>query len=632
MAAIKFFDTKEKGLGRLTGKGPLGGLAPYIARKHGITIKKLGEWGHHDLAEAERFIRLISNVRFTPQKGLVLEKEKNVSLLQAAAAVRYASKLKSDSSAYFPLTVKIRSNTTFDVFFTNKHEVILGGKFLEGLLLPPENKKFSDFVCAEKLKNNRELLKKDGLSPDDITDKRAFAELMVNHLKKVTFANLSNQFVFPVLGEMAKWILYLPRLRDLAMQKTETFETRFLRHTANVLADYNQIPRIVFEEGLASDENPKGLLRLFRPVEPKEKIPDQVRFDRMLFMQRVKSNLNFVRELSLRVPGRLMYATIFMHDIGKLMEEIFHHEEGYKLIEKYGLMDYWGLTETEKLIAKMVIRYHVIPGGIFIGEYSPSIFCEMFSDPQMRQIMDDGKFELFADAFTLLTICDIAALDKYLPLNRRVENFQHLNKFLKDFVGNNFTAIVADDYFENCVRIPAELRGISEYIAEEKVGLLLAGDDKFIDVNTQENDYSFYINKIRDAVRRNGINRRRWREAVSAFSHISSFNYGSKFLSTTFWEKDGGNLRVTQRSKVSSNGLFFLLALAEKVKDVDKGRGLPVVALLKNGSTGETLSYEDYDPFTKNFKDKLEKGYMPAMEAREDDGSIILDIILPKPE
>jgi hypothetical protein len=187
------------------------------------------------------------------------------------------------------------------------------------------------------------------------------------------------------------------------------------------------------------------------------------------------------------IPILLMY-----HDIGRYIDNKNHPYQSYYLVSKGNLLQYFELSDVEKLLIRKIIHYHLLIATIFTGE---STFYRIYS------LFNDSEF------IKLLSYED--AIDKFIDL---LEVFTYI-----DILGYYYTKIF-DHYIKYYEEISSKLRVVLNLWTDKDLALKkakeysqewlewrLAGALRIFQfVETKPHlTKEFYYNKLRKSIKEN---------------------------------------------------------------------------------------------------------------------------------
>jgi hypothetical protein len=411
-----------------------------------------------------------------------------------------------------------------------------------------------------------------------------------------------------------------------------------LPHVNDVFTAYYQIGSVYYDQGFMFNpkeiRKQKGLLRLF---------------DERVSENRIIHNINFLKELYVKVPNELIIPTINKHDIGKAISgEENHAVMGVKLLEKDDPIE--GSTEQDhilRLILKNSVRHHLVPSGVSsLGEYSLLCLYDIFEEPEISEIIASGKVNLFIDNLTLLTACDVAGQKKFVPLNRKIEDLAIFNRHLKKI----FSKIVKadDDTYsfyvdeEGKKYFYSELTKLAQRTSETRICHYLSGQDGNLDARTNDS-YSFYLNKLKETFSRMNISSDDRNALVAFFAMLKSFPYSGMPLNYILWsdqgEADAGE--KLEDVKINENAIRFLVYLSKTFflyfsKDLEEqlkeDRMFNITAGLFKQSGKPIHNIKRHSAFIRNFKAMINDGVscFPKVTFIAGEKNISLKIYLPE--
>lgn len=406
-----------------------------------------------------------------------------------------------------------------------------------------------------------------------IFDKRDLGEETLKGHRHLYFGEHRTQL------EALKEIDQFSHQMGLPIGLDESF-VRDMKHIRDVIMAYYQIPFLCYNPGtFVQITKHSRMWYVDRFLVGRGKYDDtqsEKSFVRLVWPavseRRIRGNFRYLQDLASRVPYQLMLQSIVCHDIGKINPSGSHPEVGAEYFDKKGFLRGWKLdgskeeVQVYRLIIKNIIRHHLVPGGISMGEYSLMCLYDMFTEDEMVKILAAGNIDLFIDALTLLTACDMAGQKKaMMPLNKRIEDAAELNAVLKGILHG-----LLDMTEENKEYLFKMLLQYSVRRSMFRLYGYLGADDQMLDVNTEGGYESFYGKKLQEAFARLKMSREEKHRLDKFLALASSFPYSAKPISFILWKGNENDLdnpgQLTgERSEVNENALRFLSFLAGQV-------------------------------------------------------------------
>lgn len=438
------------------------------------------------------------------------------------------------------------------------------------------------------------------------------------------------------------WGIVKGTLSNLKLSLSD-FRDLYLPHVNDVISAYQQIGLIYYEPRVkySSEEVKKqeGFLRLFDPG---------------VSGRRIKNNIRFLKEIYPGIPYKVILPTMIFHDLGKmnLEEEASHPEISVKWLEEDDSRESQGsykksylLDDISWLIVKNSVRYHLVPGGISLGEYSLMSIYDIFEGKELSDIISSGRVNEFIDNLTLLTACDIAGQKKHIPMNRMIEDLAVLNRFLKGI----FQKVIKKDkagnkYFmdeEGRTRFHVELKRLAERASEIRLCRYLSSQDDNRDVNTNSG-YGLYLKKLRNAFDEMNISRQDRESALKFFALLKSFPFSGAPLNRILWNNQEGSETGKKLIdlKISENAVLFLINFSKAfflylsdalLKKIEQEKDFIVTAnlLKENGKPIRSVKKNNAD--IERFVKMISEGQFPTFSFHADEKTISINISLTEP-
>ena len=140
----------------------------------------------------------------------------------------------------------------------------------------------------------------------------------------------------------------------------------------------------------------------------------------------------FTVQNELLLPILLMY-----HDIGRFVDRAAHTYHSANLIVRRGLLDAFKLSETEKLILRKTIEYHLLLATIYTGESTFFGLLSLLNDKEFTQILKtkDGKnIEFFVDLLEIFTYIDVLGYPYSRIYDHYLIYYEQINKTLQSLL------------------------------------------------------------------------------------------------------------------------------------------------------------------------------------------------------
>ena len=224
------------------------------------------------------------------------------------------------------------------------------------------------------------------------------------------------------------------------------------------------------------------------------------------------------------IPIILMY-----HDIGRLIDKNDHSIQSFQLVSRLNLFEPFALSTSEKLLVKLLIKYHLLFAKIYTGESTYFGIYALLKDPEFVELTSDENFiNRFVDLLEIFTYIDILGYSYTKIYDHYIKYYSEINLRLKNILNclpdKKSALIRAKEYSQDWLewRLAGALR-IFQFV-ETKPYL------------TED----FYFQKLKESIK----------------------TTENKLLSTLTWELITKNY-LTQSYKIQLNySLAFLMILA----------------------------------------------------------------------
>lgn len=230
----------------------------------------------------------------------------------------------------------------------------------------------------------------------------------------------------------------LPRLLEL----TETIDDNWLnRESPSIISskEYDLLLqlfpplKVIFEKGAEKEPQEFGrtLSHIFRSIA----VYNQLKKGSFQQPSLVQEKLGEVYELFSGIQGDseyLMPLILWLHDIGKMEDRENHTQAGFELVERYELLEPFGLSDEEKILIKKVIQHHLVIGTLYTGEGSFFVFKSILQDGQMQRLLSSSSLgSLWVDFSTMFTIIDLCGYPYNKLTNTHIDSYSHLMGTIK---------------------------------------------------------------------------------------------------------------------------------------------------------------------------------------------------------
>jgi len=140
----------------------------------------------------------------------------------------------------------------------------------------------------------------------------------------------------------------------------------------------------------------------------------------------------FTVQNELLLPILLMY-----HDIGRFIGRAAHTYHSADLIVRRGLLDAFKISDTEKLILRKTIEYHLLLATIYTGESTFFGLLSLLNDKEFTQILKikNGKnIEFFVDLLEIFTYIDVLGYPYSRIFDHYLIYYEQINKILQSLL------------------------------------------------------------------------------------------------------------------------------------------------------------------------------------------------------
>jgi len=220
------------------------------------------------------------------------------------------------------------------------------------------------------------------------------------------------------------------------------------------------------------------------------------------------------------IPIILIY-----HDIGRFIDRNDHPQQSYQLISRMNLLKPFNLSNSEKLLVKLLIKYHLLFAKIYTGESTFFGIYPLLKDPEFIKFKNGKKsFDRFVDLLEIFTYIDILGYSYAKIYDHYIKYYKEINLGLKNVLyclpDKKNALIRAKEYSQDWLewRLAGALR-IFQFVETKK----------FL---TRE----FYFQKLRESIKDSDnkfINNYNWELLVKeylVYSYKIQLNYSLAFL------------------------------------------------------------------------------------------------------
>ena len=247
-----------------------------------------------------------------------------------------------------------------------------------------------------------------------------------------------------------------------------------------------------------------------------------------------KKSIEIIREklLNQNSQNELIIPIILIyHDIGRCIDKNDHPYHSFQLISRKNLLEPFLLSSSEKLLIKLLIKYHLLFAKIYTGESTFFGIYPLLKDPEFIELISNENFiNRFVDLLEIFTYIDILGYSYAKIYDHYIKYYNEINSKLKNIL--------------NCLPDKKSALIRAKVYSHEWLEWRLAGALRifqFVETKpflTQK----FYYKKLRESIK----------------------TKESKFMSTLTWELIIKNY-LTQSYKIQLNySLAFLMILAFK--------------------------------------------------------------------
>ncbi len=318
--------------------------------------------------------------------------------------------------------------------------------------------------------------------------------------------------------------------------------------------------RSVFQEGRNKDNDEfqrtiRHIFRLFKIfflIKNGEFSHDTISID----------SLNIIREklLNQQSQNRLILPIILMyHDIGRLDNKKEHPQHSYFLISNQNMLNPFELSETEELLIKKVIQYHLLFATIYTGESTFYGIYSLIYDSEFNKLQNSKEnFNKFIDLLEIFTYIDVLGYSYASIYDHYVGYYDKINFKLK-----NILSLWMDK--------EAALKKALDY-SQQWIEWRIAGALRIFQyVNTRPYlKEDFYFNKIKESVNKDIEkisdvgNWNMIKELILPETFKIQMKYGLAILMLLAFGKFFRG-PIEKNEKISSNLVVFWILLSKEI-------------------------------------------------------------------
>jgi hypothetical protein len=123
---------------------------------------------------------------------------------------------------------------------------------------------------------------------------------------------------------------------------------------------------------------------------------------------------------------------LMFHDIGRLDDKKEHSYHSYQLISKRSMLDQYNLSDTEQLLIKKIIQYHLLLATIYTGESTFYGIYSLLNDSEFNILMNKKEnIDRFIDLLEIFTYIDILGYSYARIYDHYVNYYDEINDKLK---------------------------------------------------------------------------------------------------------------------------------------------------------------------------------------------------------
>ena len=245
-----------------------------------------------------------------------------------------------------------------------------------------------------------------------------------------------------------------------------------------------------------------------------------------------KKSIEIIREklLNQNSHNELIIPIILIyHDIGRCIDKNNHPYHSYQLISNRNLLEPFSISSSEKLLVKLLIKYHLLFAKIYTGESTFFGIYSLLKDPEFIKLMStENLVDRFIDLLEIFTYIDILGYSYAKIYDHYIKYYNEINFKLKNIL--------------NCLPDKKSALIRAKEYSQEWLEWRLAGALRifqFVETKPHLTE-DFYFQKLKESIK----------------------TTESKFMSTLTWELITKNY-LTQSYKIQLNySLAFLMILA----------------------------------------------------------------------
>ena len=192
----------------------------------------------------------------------------------------------------------------------------------------------------------------------------------------------------------------------------------------------------IFQEGAVKDEEEfqrtiRHVFRLFKIfflIKSGNFSHDTLSPESLIIIREKVLNQHSQNELI--IPIILMY-----HDIGRLDNKKEHPYYSYRLMTKRNMLEQFNLSDTEQLLIKKIIQYHLLFATIYTGESTFYGIFSLLNDSEFNKLLTNKEIiDRFIDLLEIFTYIDILGYSYARIYNHYVNYYDEINTKLKNIL------------------------------------------------------------------------------------------------------------------------------------------------------------------------------------------------------
>ena len=151
-----------------------------------------------------------------------------------------------------------------------------------------------------------------------------------------------------------------------------------------------------------------------------------------------KHSLDIIREklLNQNSQNELIIPLILIyHDIGRLIDKNEHPFHSYQLVSRMNLLGPFTLSSSEKLLIRLLIKYHLLLATIYTGESTFYGMHSLLKDPEFIKLFSNDNFiTRFVDLLEIFTFIDILGYSYAKIFDHYVKYYDEINFKIKNIL------------------------------------------------------------------------------------------------------------------------------------------------------------------------------------------------------